>query len=133
MHAIHLAASAGHIAAVKELCTNGCDVDTPIVGGAGLLENARAIHVAAFSGCSEMIFVLHELKCNIDPPGAWGSPLLSATIASESEAIRTLCSIRCNPDCRDTNDQTPMMHSAGGGRLDVIRTLLSVRADINQR
>lgn len=132
-HAIHMAASAGHIAVLQALCASGCDIDTPVVAGPGPTENATAVHFAAFSGRVEMLYTLATLKCNINPPGAWGSPVVCATIASQCEAIRTLCSLRCNPDCYDKYGHTAVYQAMGGERIDALRTLANVRADINLR
>merc|ERR1712093_588587 len=99
---IHMAACTGHSKSLRELCRCKCDIDAPVVPPPrtdrhkNILENMTAVHLAAFYGHTQTLFELQELSCNIDPPAWWGSPLLSAVIASQSEAVRVLVTLRCD-------------------------------------
>lgn len=122
---IHQAALDGQISQVKNLLTNGLDVN--IVD-----EDGRTpLMYAAFNGHAEIINFLIDKGALINACDSSGrTALMMASSGPYPAAVKILLDHQADPNLIDKDEHfTALMFAAAEGQLDVVRILLANRAD----
>jgi hypothetical protein len=88
------------------------------------------LHLAAAAGDLATISVLLAEGMPVDSRGADGrTPVMAATVARQTEAVRVLIDADANVDIRDNRLDNPFLYAGAEGLLDILRLVNEAGAD----
>jgi len=122
---IHQAALEGQISQVKNLLTDGLDVNT-------VDEDGRTpLMYAAFNGHDEILRLLIDKGALINASDTNGrTALMMASSGPYPATVKTLLDHQADPNLTDKEEHfTALMYAAAEGQLDAVKILLAYNAD----
>lgn len=103
--------------------------DSRLCPGHGAL---TALQAAACTGKFSTVEKLLALRPNIDAQTARGESALSLALdRRDANIVRILIEAGANPDTKDRQGLTPLMHASADGNLEFARFLLREKADVS--
>lgn len=124
--AIHYAADAGHLAAVKLLLKSGSKVDVSD------LDNLTPLHLAANRGALPVVQALLEHGALVDKRSTDKlTPLHYASSRGHTDVVMTLIKFRASLDSLDSGDRTPLALAASRDLYHVVKVLVESGAKVN--
>lgn len=124
-----VASRTGDIGKVKRLIQNGADVNAHEKVG----EGHTAIFNAASAGHTEVVRFLIEKGAKVNEPSGKMTPLIVASWAGHTESVRVLLQAGADPNAKDENGWTALMHAARKGYVEIGRFLVENGADVTVR
>merc|ERR1719240_702098 len=90
--------------------------------------------VAHVAGSAEVIYELRKLGADFTLKDNVGRPPILAAMYAEGafEKVKLLLEVEARIDDRDDSMQTPLMHAAMAGNVDVVQFLLEQGADFRE-
>jgi ankyrin repeat protein len=122
---IHQAALEGNISQVSVMLKNGTDVNVQDD------DDRTALMYAAFNGHTEVIKILIERGADLNLCDSYGrTALMMASSGANPEAVKLFLDNQADPNMVDKEEHfTALMYAAAEGQMDVVKILLSYRAD----
>lgn len=120
-----MAALEGRISSVRKGIEAGMDA------GAADARSLTALHMAAYNGHSDVVKLLLEQDVEVDPRDAEGkTPLLHACTGPFAKTVEILIEAGADVNAAESTESfTPLMMAAGLGQTEVVKVLLSNKAD----
>jgi len=120
------AAAANRISVIKQLISDGVDINTPALG------DGTALMIAIRKDNSAMIDNLLALGANVNAasPGD-GNPLILASKLGNLAVVKKLVSKGAIVDQQVSGDETPLINASSHGELAVVKYLVTQGADVN--
>ncbi|KAN0137681.1 Ankyrin repeat-containing domain protein [Lactarius tabidus] len=139
---LHLAASEGHINAVRQLLTHGADINshkdfaTPPHNASLIRRENRLtpLHLAASEGHLDICQMLLERDADVRVhDDGRDTPLHLAASSHHLEITRILLKYNAEVNSRNEVGSTPLLIASSTGNLDILRLLLAHNADASVR
>jgi ankyrin repeat protein len=125
--ALHDAAGAGHLAAVKLLLDRKADVNART--DLGLI---TPLHMAAGYGKDEIVKLLLTHDADVNAAAHDGTtPLHMAAAQGHWRVVKLLLAVNAKVDARAAAGRTPLHRAAALGRLEVVKLLVAAKAEVN--
>jgi ankyrin repeat protein len=122
-----LAAQSGSVATVEALLAGGADANR------ALAEGETPIMMAARAGSDDVIRLLAARGGRVDAQESWHGQTAMMWAAAEGHAgaIKMLAGLGASPTTRTDGGFTPLLFAVRAGKLEAVRVLLELGADIN--
>ncbi|CAB3381721.1 Hypothetical predicted protein [Cloeon dipterum] len=127
---IYLAARKGHVVLVEELIDVTGEVDVLVD------EDGRtAVHAACSTNQLDVLILLHKKGANLQQEDKFfkHAPLHTAAIHNSLECCEYLLDQNVEINPKDKINETPYIHAASSGRLEVLKLLEKHNADIHAK